>query len=76
MIVTVSELRADLDRLLDHVLETGEPLVIERNGRTLRILADRCVRDLAALPKHPEFIIGDPDDLVHVDWSEAWKASR
>ncbi len=73
MAVTASKLRADIYRLLDRVLETGEPLVIERNGRTLRIIADRRNRDLARLPKHPDFVIGDPDELVDIDWSDEWK---
>ena len=40
MILTASKLRENVYRVLDHVLETGEPAEIERNGRRLRIVAD------------------------------------
>ena len=40
MILTASKLREDIYRVLDHVLATGEPVEIERNGRRLRIVAD------------------------------------
>lgn len=74
MAITPSKLRADIYRLLDAVLETGEPLVIERNGRTLRIVPDppeRC--RIEDLPKHADGLIGDPHDIVHMDWSSEWK---
>ncbi len=28
---------------------------------------------LLNLIPHPDLIIGDPDSLVHMDWSEEWK---
>lgn len=37
MAITASQLRQDVYRLLDHVLASGRPLEIERNGRLLRI---------------------------------------
>jgi len=73
MSVTASRLRSDLYRLLDQVLETGEPLVIERKGRRLRVVADAPPSRLARLPRRPDFVQGDPADLVHLDWSGEWK---
>ena len=72
MAVTPSELRANLDRLLDEVLETGVPMEIEYNGRRLRIVADAPPSKLDRLVPHPGFVIGDPDDLVEMDWSGYW----
>lgn len=72
MEVTASELRANIYRLLDEVLETGVPLQIERKGRTLRITADEPVSKLARLAPHPEYLVGDPDDLVNIEWSGSW----
>ena len=40
MAMTASKLRQDIYRLLDQVLKTGEPVIVERNGRRLRIIAD------------------------------------
>jgi hypothetical protein len=72
MAVNPSELRANLYRLLDEVLETGVPLEIERNGRRLRIVADALPSKLDRLEPHPGFVVGDPDDLVEMDWSGYW----
>ncbi len=72
MAVTASQLRTNIYRLLDEVLETGVPLEIQRNGRTLRIVADEQPSKLARLIPHPGYIVGDPDDLVDTDWSEHW----
>jgi hypothetical protein len=38
--MTASALRRDIDRNLDRVLDTGEPVIVERNGRRVRISAD------------------------------------
>ena len=63
----------DILQLLDKVLRTGEPVEIERRGKRLLISPAEKRRDLDCLEKHPEFIVGNPDDLVHIDWSSEWK---
>jgi len=73
MIVTLSELRANIYRLVDRIIESGEPLEIERSGRILRIVLDRPPTKLSRLIERRGYIEGDPDDLVHVDWSGEWK---
>ena len=75
MSVTATQLRADLYKLLDQVLETGKPLEIRRKGQVLHIVPSerRTLQEL--FPYRPELIIGDPDDLVHIDWSKEWKPS-
>jgi antitoxin (DNA-binding transcriptional repressor) of toxin-antitoxin stability system len=70
--IRTSTLRADIYRLLDHVLATGEPIEVERHGRLLRIVAVEPASRLDALPKRPDYVRGDPDDLVHLDWSSDW----
>lgn len=72
MVVTASKLRQDIYRLLDQVLETGEPIEIERKGRRLRIIADDAPAKLERLIER-RTVIGDPDDLVHLDWSDQWR---
>lgn len=74
--VTASQLRQDVYRLLDQVLETGEPLEISRKGRTLRVVADQPTSWLERITPIPDLIHGDPEDLVHVDWSGEWDADR
>lgn len=65
-------LRQDLYRILERIAATGEPAVVERNGRAFKITAVPATRELAVLPQ-ADLIIGDPDDLVHIDWSGEWK---
>jgi prevent-host-death family protein len=72
MAVTASQLRQDIYRMLDEVLETGQPIEIERRGRRLRITPVEMPKKLERLTPHPDAIVGDPDDLVSVDWSEHW----
>ena len=63
----------DIFRLLDKVIKTGVPVVLERKGKRLLISPAEKHRDLDRLENHPEFIVGNPDDLVHIDWSSEWK---
>lgn len=70
--VTASKLRANVYRLLDEVLETGQPLEIERNGRTLVIKPKEEQSIWDRLPRREGFIVGDPDELIHIDWSAEW----
>lgn len=74
MAITASKLRADVYRILDEVLATGQPVEIRRGGRTLLIVsADASTSRLARLRPRPDLVVGDPDDLVHVDWSGEWQ---
>jgi N-acyl-D-aspartate/D-glutamate deacylase len=72
MVLTASKLREDIYRVLDHVLATGEPVEIERNGRRLRIVANEPPAKLARLVSRPEVVSGDSDDFIHLDWSDEW----
>ena len=74
MAITASRLRENVYRILDEVLETGTPVEIERGGRRLRIIVvqDDIGNRLDRLQSHPDAITGDPDDLVHLDWSGEW----
>jgi hypothetical protein len=76
MSVTASQLRQDIYRLLDQVLSTGEPLEIERKGRTLRLVPDEPAGRLSRIQTHPGAINGDPEELVSLDWSPEWDAGR
>jgi hypothetical protein len=71
--IRASTLRANLYRLLDQVLETGQPLEIERKDGTLLIVPKERLSRLDRLPRRDGFIAGDPDDLVSLDWSSEWR---
>jgi hypothetical protein len=69
---TASQLRANIYRMLDEVLETGQPLEIERKGKTLVIAPKEEQSIWDRLPRREGFIVGDPDELIHMDWSSEW----
>jgi len=72
MAMTASALRRDIYRILDRVLDTGEPVIIERNGRRVRISAEEVPSRLDALVRRPDVVVGDSDDFVELDWSDEW----
>ncbi|GAB6091499.1 type II toxin-antitoxin system Phd/YefM family antitoxin [Spirochaeta dissipatitropha] len=71
MKTTATDLRTHLARYLDHVLETGESVELERRGRIVRISADAPVSKLSCLKKR-DTIIGDPESLLQIDWTDTW----
>ncbi len=72
MSVTASELRSNIYKLLDQVLDTGVPIEITRKGRVLRIVPKDPPSIFDRLVRRDDCIIGDPEDLVHMDWSKEW----
>jgi hypothetical protein len=73
MPIKTSTLRQDIYRLLDQVLESGKPIEISRKGHLLEIALKKPVRKVQNLKKR-KVMTGDPDSIVHLDWSEEWKA--
>ena len=71
MALTASALRGNIYRLLDQVLETGQPLEIERKGGLLKIIPAKKQSKMARLTKH-DCLTGDPESIVHLDWSGEW----
>jgi hypothetical protein len=72
MPVNATQLRANVYRLLDEILETGRPLEIERNGKVLVIAPKEAGSIWDRLPRREGAIVGDPDELIHIDWSSEW----
>ena len=73
MPVTASKLRENIYRILDQVLETGVPVEIERRGKILKIVPTEMPKKLDNLIDRRDFVRGDPEDIVHLDWSSAWR---
>ncbi len=71
--VSDSNIQRDILGLLDKVVKTGVPVEIERKGKRLLISPAEKRRNLDCLDEHPDFIIGNPDDLIHLGWSTEWK---
>lgn len=72
MEMTASALRRDIYRVLDRVIETGEPVIIERKGQRIRISAEEAPSRLDSLVRRTEVVVGDSNDFVHLDWSSEW----
>ena len=72
VVVKPSQLRANLYRLLDRVLRTGEPIEIDRAGKKLLLVPKEKRSRLNNLVRR-DVIVGNPEDLVHLDWSKEWK---
>ena len=60
--MTLTALRARLYEVVDQVLETGVPQIIERRGKRLKIILDEPRDKFDNLTPH-QAIVGDPDDL-------------
>ena len=72
MAISASALRQNIYRILDRVAETGIPEEVDRRGHLLQIVSTEKKSKLANARKRP-IIQGDPDDLVHLDWSNQWR---
>ena len=69
--LSASKLRADIYRVLDEIIETGVAIEIERKGVTLKI-APKDATPRSRGSKKRDWIIGDPDELISIDWSKEW----
>jgi hypothetical protein len=72
MPITASALRANVYRLLDEVLDSGRPLEIERKGKVVVIAPKEAQSIWERLPQREGAIVGDPDEVIHMDWSSEW----
>lgn len=68
---SATRLRQNLYAILDGVLENGQPVEIERNGRILRIVPEDRTSIWERLEPH-RVVTGDPEDLVSLDWTDTW----
>ena len=73
--VTLTEMRKDLFRLIDRMVETGEPIRVRRNGRTIDLSArtgDKPVSEMTPQERYDRWLAKAeaegpkpcPDDLV------------
>jgi hypothetical protein len=72
MALTASKLRENIYKILDEILETGVAVEIERGGKILRISPAEPRSKLGSL-RPRKYLRGDPEELVHLDWSDEWQ---
>jgi antitoxin (DNA-binding transcriptional repressor) of toxin-antitoxin stability system len=71
MKITASKLRENIYRILDEAIETGNPVEVLRKGSVLKIVPEKRPSKLDRLKKRKGFV-GDPDDIIGMDWSKYW----
>jgi hypothetical protein len=67
--ISLTGLRNNLFKVIDQVIQTGNPVILERKGHRLKIVMEGENSKLDDLEPH-DCIVGNPDDLVHVKVSE------
>ena len=70
--VSLTALRNNLFKIVDQVIQTGNPVTVERKGHKLKIVLEEKKSKLKNLKSH-DCIVGDPDDLVKLkvgEWRE------
>ena len=70
MRVTPSKLRENIYRLLDEAI-AGKTIEVVRKGTVLKIVPEKQPSKLDRLKKRKGFV-GDPDDIIGMDWSKYW----
>ncbi len=69
---TTTKLRENLYKILDEVLETGQPIAVERKGQLIMINPPEKKSKLANLVKRKGLNV-NPDDIINNDWVKSWK---
>ena len=70
--ISLTALRNNLFKIVDKVIETGNPVEIERKGHRLKIVVEERMSKLDNLKPH-DCIVGNPDDLIDLkvaEWHE------
>ena len=66
---SATDLRAHLYEVLDHVARTGDPVTVTRGGVELCIVRKKPAPARKRKPRTlPNLIVGDPDELIHMEW--------
>jgi prevent-host-death family protein len=68
--ITPTELRSNIYKLLDEVLNTGIPIEINKRGKKLRLIPIKEFKKIENLISRPDTIIGDSDDLADISWEK------
>ncbi|WP_321491393.1 type II toxin-antitoxin system Phd/YefM family antitoxin [uncultured Desulfobacter sp.] len=66
--ISATQFRGNIFKLLDEINETGLPIEIIKNGKTLRIIPVEKADKLSNLSPKPDVIKGDPESLVDISW--------
>lgn len=69
--LTPTQLRRDIYRILDEVLETGVPREVVRDGGTVLLVSGSPRRRLEDLPRR-RALNCSPEELIATSWEREW----
>lgn len=78
MTVALEDFQKNAQPWLAQLKRTGEPLLLMAGRETFELRPvpsapePRATGDEVALPMR-DIIVGDPEELVHLDWSSEWR---
>lgn len=72
MKLTASKLRENIYKIIDGVLKTGQPVEIERNGQTLKLVPSGNHLSRLKRLKNRKITSEDSANFEHIDWSSEW----
>ena len=75
MAITTSELRQDIFRILDSVIELGRPISVKRKGQIIQLVPEKKKNKLDNLKVH-RFSDEPLEAFDHIDWSHEWTGDR
>jgi hypothetical protein len=71
--MTITELRRNIYKIFDEVVETGRQIVITRKGKKIKISREPEGGKLELLKDPPSKVCkGDSDEIISIDWSGEW----
>ena len=74
MAITTTELRQNIFRILDSVIELGRPVSIQRKGHIVQLVPTQKKNKLDNLKAHP-FSDEPLEAFDHIDWTHEWTKS-
>lgn len=69
--ISATQFRKNLFQVLQQVNQTAKPLKITLKNKAFILVPEEKSSKLSKLKPHP-VIHGKPEDLLNLDWSEAW----
>jgi hypothetical protein len=70
--LSATRLRADLYRVLESVITSGQSVEVVLRGRKVRIVSIEPVSRVQSMQSRADYIVGDPDELVRPNFDAAW----
>lgn len=74
--LTVTELRANLYKVVDQVIETGVPVEVLRDGHRVKIILADGPSKFQRLTHRSDVMNDDPESFVHCDWLSEWSETK